>query len=78
MNIERELDSLGEEISKAKEDLAKDKGSVDTLLKRLKEEENISSLTEAEKEESKISKEMDSIEKNMISDIKDLKKIYEW
>lgn len=78
MDIQRELNSLSEEISKAKEDLAKDKGSVNTLLKRLKDEENISSLDGAIKEEAKISKEMDLIEGNIRSKIFDLKKIYEW
>jgi hypothetical protein len=78
LDIKRELNSLGEEISKAKEDLARDKGSINTLLKRLREEENISSLDEAIKEESKISKEMDLIEENIISKIGDLKNIYEW
>ena len=48
MNLEKEIDTLNKKLAKDKSDLSKAEGSIETLMKRLKEEEGIDTLEEAD------------------------------
>ena len=78
MNIEKELKKLEEEIAQCKSELSKAEGAIETLMKRLKEEEGIESLEEAEKVLKKLEAESSKLEDEIQSKLKELKEIYEW
>ena len=78
MNIEQELKELESEIAQCKSDLSKAEGSIETLMKRLKDEEGINSLEEAEETIKKLNEEAESIKAEIEAKLKKLKEIYEW
>jgi len=76
MNIEYQIQELSDEIKQDKSDLSKAEGSIETLLKRLKEEEEIDTLEEAEGIIQEIEKEVTFLQKDIESKIETLKEIY--
>lgn len=76
--IVNQLENLKEEIDKAKEDLAQDKGKLSVLMEKLLNDFNISTVEEAtqwiKKESIKIEKEEAQLE----SDFNKLQANYEW
>ncbi len=76
-NIEKELDTFGEEIEEMKRDIAQKEGSISTLQKRLKEEFGLKSTKEAETEMAKLSKEIDKLTDEISEDFDKLKEVYD-
>ena len=78
MNIEEEIKNLGITIKTNESDLSKAEGSMETLMKRLLDEESIKTEEEAQN----IVKELDDqillVETDMGSKITELKEIYSW
>ena len=78
MNIEEEIKNLGITIKTNESDLSKAEGSMETLMKRLLDEESI----QTEEEAQNIVKELDDqillVETDMESKITELKEIYSW
>ena len=66
MDIERKLKELDAEIVKAKSDLAKAEGSIETHMARLKDEYNLDSVEDAEA----MLEELEGIIINLEADIK--------
>jgi len=78
MNIEQELKQLEEEITASKSEKAKAEGSIETLMKRLKDEEGIGTLEEAEKTLKELEKTSASLELDIELKLNKLKEIYKW
>ena len=78
MNIEQELKSLEEEIAECKSELSKAEGSIETLMKRLKDEEDIDTLDEAEAALKDLEKDIARLGSDIKSKIESLRTIYEW
>ena len=78
MNIEQELKQLESEIADCKSEKAKAEGSIETLMKRLKDEEGIDTLEEADEILKKLNKEIETLNAQIESKIKELKEVYEW
>jgi predicted nucleic acid-binding Zn-ribbon protein len=78
MNIELELKQLEEEITACKSERAKAEGSIETLMKRLKDEEGIGTLEDAEKILKELEKTIASLESNIELKLNELKEIYTW
>jgi len=78
MNIEQELKSLEEEIAECKSELSKAEGSIETLMKRLKDEEDIDTLDEAESVLKELEGNITHLESDIKSKIESLRTIYEW
>ena len=74
--IKKELDALGEEIEEKKREKAQKEGSISTLYKQLKDEVDLNSTKEAEKEMAKLSKEFEKIDKEIEEDFEKLKEVY--
>jgi len=78
MNIEQELKQLESEIAQCKSEKAKAEGSIETLMKRLKDEEGIGTLEDAETILKELEKTITSLESDIELKLNELKEIYTW
>ena len=78
MNIEQELNELGSEIKQAEVQISKAEGSLETLMKRLKDEEDINTLEEAVDLIEEIDEGIKNLSTSIQSKIEELKEVYEW
>ena len=78
MKIEQELNQLEKEIAQCKSDLSKVEGSIETLMKRLKDEEGIGPLEDAETILKELEKTIASLESDIELKLNELKEIYTW
>ena len=76
MNIEQELKDLEKHLSKDKSDLDKAEGSIETLMKRLKEEEEINTLPEADTIIQELEGQITFLNKDISDKITSVKEIY--
>jgi len=72
------IEDLSNQIEESKKLLAKYEGAEEELLKQLKENFNLSSLEEAEKEVFTLGKELTKLEKEIKKDYDFLRTEYEW
>jgi len=77
-DIEQELDELEEEIESKKARLARNKGSMETLNKQLKNELDIKSTEGAEEEIKKLGNTINTVEKRIGVSFNKLKDNYTW
>ena len=77
-DIEQELDELEEEIESKKARLARNKGSMETLNKQLKNELDIKSIEGAKEEIEKLGNTLNTIKKRIGVSFNKLKDNYTW
>lgn len=78
MNIEKEVKDLGEVIATNQSNLSKAEGSVETLMARLKDEENIETVEESESVIQELDIKITDLERDIESKVLSLKEIYKW
>lgn len=78
MNIEKEVKDLGEVIVTNQSNLSKAEGSVETLMARLKDEENIETVEESESVIQELDIKITDLERDIESKVLSLKEIYKW
>ena len=76
MDIERKLKELDAEIVKAKSDLAKAEGSIETHMARLKDEYNLDSVEDAEAMLEELEGVITNLEADIKSKLEKLEEIY--
>lgn len=77
-DITKKLDELEKEIESAKEDKARLKGMVETMLKQLEERFGIASAKEATDLLKEINGKIDKADKELNQKLEELKEDYEW
>lgn len=78
MAIADELDKLQKEIDAAKKNAATFEGRLQESMKRLKDDFGLDSIEKAEEEASNLKEEIDSLETDVQTRLKDLKESYAW
>ena len=77
MDVEQKLKQLDAEIVKAKSDLAKAEGSIETHMARLKDEYDLHSVEDAEKMLEELEGIITKLEADIKSKLEKLREVYE-